>query len=164
MIRLKTALASTAVVAAMLGAHAAQAATATATARARIVPAVAVTNIAGSELGFATIVTGPTAAKVTVAPNGTRTACGTGLTCVGTTSAARFAVTGETGLTVGISTTATTALTSGGNSMSTTLVPSVATMTLAATNQFSVGGELSVGANQADGVYTGTFTVTVDYN
>ena len=47
--------------------------------------------------------------------------------------------------------------------MTSTLLSSAATLTLAATNSFNVGGTLAVGASQADGVYTGTFTATVDY-
>jgi len=47
--------------------------------------------------------------------------------------------------------------------MSSTLVASAATLTLAASNNFTVGGTLSVGGSQADGVYTGSFTATVDY-
>jgi hypothetical protein len=40
------------------------------------------------------------------------------------------------------------------------------TVTIDSTRAFSVGvgGVVSVGANQADGLYTGTFTVLAQYN
>ena len=47
-----------------------------------------------------------------------------------------------------------------------TLTRSATTMTLANAavgGSFQVGGTLSLAANQADGNYTGTFNVTVDY-
>ena len=47
--------------------------------------------------------------------------------------------------------------------MTASLTPSTGTITLAGGDSFSVGGTLNVGANQADGAYSGTFTVTVDY-
>lgn len=36
-------------------------------------------------------------------------------------------------------------------------------ITNAASTDFAVGGTLSVAANQADGTYTGVFSVTADY-
>ncbi|MEP6104101.1 DUF4402 domain-containing protein [Parasphingorhabdus sp.] len=43
------------------------------------------------------------------------------------------------------------------------MTPSASTITLDGTDGFTVGGTLSVGANQADGAYVGTFGVTVNY-
>jgi hypothetical protein len=144
-----------------MGATAAHAATASATAKARILRQVTVTNT--SDLQFGTIVSSPTAAKVTVSTTGTRT-CGTGLVCSGTATAAAFGVTGTSGQVVTVSVPATVTLSSGSNSMSSTLNASASTLTLAANaGSFTVGGELSVGASQADGDYAGTFTATVDY-
>jgi len=138
----------------------ANAATATATARAQILQPLTVTQAA--DLDYATIVTGAAASTVVVTPAGART-CGVGLVCSGTATAARFNVVGTIGQIATVSVPATVSLTSGANSMSSTLVSSTALMTLAATNSFNVGGTLSVGANQADGAYSGTFTVTVNY-
>lgn len=143
----------------VLGATGAQAASTTATAKAKILQQVAVTNT--SDLDFGTIVTGTAASTVAIGSTGTRT-CGAGLTCSGSTAAAGFSVLGTIGQTVTISTTNAT-LASGTNNMSTALTPSQATMVLAATNAFTVGGTLNVGANQADGNYAGTFSVTVNY-
>jgi hypothetical protein len=48
--------------------------------------------------------------------------------------------------------------------MTASLSASATTATLVANaGSFSVGGTLSVGANQVDGDYVGTFTATVDY-
>ena len=141
-------------------ASAASAATATATARATILRQITVTKV--SDLDYATIVTAASPSTVIVTPAGART-CGTGLVCSGTATAASFTVVGTVGQIATISVPATVTLTSGANSMSSTLVPSAATLTLAAANSFSVGGTLSVGANQVDGVYSTTFVATVDY-
>ena len=139
----KAALAATFATAAFAstGAHAA---TATATARAQILQQLTVTRTA--DLDYATIVTGAAASTVVVTPGGVRT-CGVGLVCTGTATAAAFNASAR----------------SGGNTMSSTLVSSTALMTLAAVNNFQVGGTLSVGASQADGAYAGVFTVTVNY-
>ena len=157
---MKAAFAAT-VTAAAFASTGAQAATATATAQARILQQITVTK--NTDLNYATIVTGVAASTVDVDSAGART-CGAGLVCTGTTTAADFSVVGTVGQVVTISVPASVSLNSGANSMSSTLVASAATMTLAATNNFQVGGTLSVGANQADGVYTSpNFTVTVNY-
>lgn len=144
-----------------MGATSAHAATASATAKAKILRQVTVTN--SSDLQFGTIVTGASAATVAINAAGVRT-CGAGLVCSGTSTAAAFAVTGTTGQIVTVSVPATISLTSGTNSMSATLAASAASLTLVANaGSFSVGGTLSVGANQADGDYAGTFSATVNY-
>jgi Mat/Ecp fimbriae major subunit len=152
------------VFAAAFAATGAQAATATATAKAEILQQVTVAK--NFDLDYATIITGASAADVTVSPAGVRT-CGAGLVCTGTVRAAEFTVAGTTGKVVTISAPGTVSLTSGANSMSSTLVGSASTLTISATaanNKFQYGGTLSVGANQADGVYTSAaFTVTVNY-
>ncbi|UVO55174.1 DUF4402 domain-containing protein [Sphingomonas sp. SUN039] len=139
---------------------AANAATASATARASILKQITVTKT--SDLDYATIVTGAAASTVIVTPAGART-CGVGLTCTGTATAAAFTVVGTVGSVATVSVPATVTLTSGANTMTSTLVSSTALITLAASNSFNVGGTLAVGASQADGVYTGSFTATVDY-
>jgi Mat/Ecp fimbriae major subunit len=159
---LKALVAGATIAALGLGATAANAATATATARAKILRQVTLTNT--SDLQFGTIVTGTTASTVLISSSGART-CGTGLLCSGASTAAGFNVTGTSGQVVAVSVPATVTLTStAGNTMSASLAASAATVTLAANaGSFSVGGTLSVGANQADGDYEGTFTATADY-
>ena len=161
-IKLFKAVVATALVSALgLGATAAYAATATGTARAKILRQVTLTNT--SDLQFGTIVTGAAASTVDIDSAGART-CGAGLVCSGTTTAAGFTIGGTTGQVVTISVPATVSLTSGANSMSSTLAASAATATMVANaGSFTVGGTLSVGASQADGDYTGTFTATVNY-
>ena len=149
---------------AALGAFAAtgaQAATATAVAKAQILKQITVTR--NTDLDYATIIPGAVASTVIVTPGGVRT-CGAGLVCTGTASAADFSVTGTIGQVATVAVPATVTLTSGVNTMTSTLLASAATITLAATNNFQVGGTLSVGANQVDGAYVSApFTVTVNY-
>lgn len=156
---IKAALVGT-VAAASLAATGANAATATADAKAQILQQVTVTK--NADLDYATIVTGAAASTVVVSPLGVRT-CGLGLVCTGTATAADFSVAGTVGQVATVSVPASVSLTSGANSMSSTLLSSAATLTLALTNNFTVGGTLSVGANQPDGAYVGNFTVTVNY-
>jgi hypothetical protein len=159
---IKAALASSVLVASVMGATAARADTATADARANILQQVTV-NSDGSALDFGTIVTGTAASTVSVSAGGI--ACGSGLVCSGTTSAAGFDVTGTDGQTVSVASDPSVTLTSGTNSMTAKIVASVSTMTLTGgVGSFNVGGLLNVGANQADGAYQGTFNVTVNYN
>lgn len=138
-------------------------ATASATARARILKQVTVTNT--SDLDFGTIVPASAAASVGVSATGART-CGSGLTCLGTTSAANFNITGTVGTVVTVASPATATLTSGTASMTANLVRSASTLTLtggAINGTVQLGGTLNLAANQAEGNYSGTFTVTVDY-
>jgi hypothetical protein len=162
-------MAGTAVLAVSLGATSANAATDSAEATARIVQAL--TIVQGSTLNFATIVPTTAAATVSVSTAGARV-CGGSLTCSGTTTAASFTATGTGGLAITISTDATTSLddgAAGGAPMAVTgIVPSVTSATLSAgatgTATFTVGGTLTVGANQVAGVYDGNFNVNVNYN
>lgn len=145
-------------------AHAAPA-TASATAKARVLKQITVTNT--SDLDFGTIVAGTAASTVAVTTGGTRT-CGSGLTCTGTVSSANFDVSGSNNAVVTITGDNSVSLSNGtGGTMSASLTRSATTLTLANSGpvggSFQVGGTLSLDANQADGAYTGTFNVTVDY-
>jgi Mat/Ecp fimbriae major subunit len=143
-----------------LGATSAQAATANANASATILAPVTVTKT--SDLQFGTIAVGTSGGNVAIDSVGARV-CGAGLVCTATTTAANFTVTGVVGQTVGISIPGSVTLTSGTNNMTASLAGTPATLVLAATNTFAVGGTLAVGATQAAGNYSGTFTVTVNY-
>ncbi len=156
---MKAALAGT-VFAAAFASTGAQAATATASAKAQILTQITVTKTA--DLDFATIVSAASASTVVVSPAGLRT-CGAGLVCTGTATAAGFGIAGTTGSIVTIASDASVTLNSGANSMTAALLTSAATRTLTGTDSFTVGGTLAVAANQAAGAYTGTFTVTVNY-
>tara|TARA_R110000824_G_scaffold4308_7_gene20714 strand:- start:13625 stop:14116 length:492 start_codon:yes stop_codon:yes gene_type:complete len=159
---LKAAMATSALVASVVGANAAEAATAAADAKANILAQVSVASD-GIALDFGTIVTGAAASTVSVSGGGR--ACGAGLVCSGASSAAGFNVTGTADQSVSVASDPSVTLNSGSNSMTASIVSSVSTLTLTGgTGSFNVGGLLNVGANQADGAYTGTFNVTVNYN
>jgi Mat/Ecp fimbriae major subunit len=155
-----------ALVAAMLSgacfaASSAQAASASASARAKILSDIALTN--STDLDYGTIVPAVAISIVTISPAGART-CGAGLTCLASASAANFDIAGTTGQTVTISVPSSVTLTSGSDTMLSTLLASTPLVTIAAgAGSFSVGGILFVGASQAEGDYTGTFTATVNY-
>lgn len=161
-IGMKRAILGAAIAALAMNASAAQAASTTATAKAKILAPLSITN--SSDLDFGTIVSGAAASTVAVSPAGAPT-CGTGLTCIGTVSAAGFNLAGTSGALVTISLAApTVTLTSAGNSMSATLAASQNSLTLTSTGgTFTVGGTLNVAANQAAGTYSGTFTVNANY-
>jgi len=150
-----------------LGATGAHAATATADATAEILQQVQIAQV--SDLNFGTIVPDSVASGVvSVAANaaGTRT-CAANLTCAGGASvtSASFDVTGANGLNVDITGLGgLTQLSDGTNNMAIALNGSAATlaMTGSAVSLF-VGGDLTVAANQSAGVYSGSFTVTADY-
>jgi len=157
-------LAGTAVLAATLSATGAEAATASATARARVLRALTLTND-NRPLDFGAVVAVATPGTVTIDSAGTRSACTGGISCSGSVSAALFDLTGTATEVVTIDAAASVTLTSGLNTMSATLSESTTSTTLDATGagSFAVGGTLTVAANQAEGVYTGTFNVTANY-
>ena len=84
----------------------------------------------------------------------------------GATATATFAVAGAANQAFTVTLPADTTLTSGGNSMTVDTFTQSAGTNLdgsgAAT--IDIGATLNVGVNQADGNYTGTYDVTVDYN
>lgn len=141
------------------------AAVATGKASATIMQPVTISKTA--DLDFGKIVAGPSASTVTLLSNG-QFQCGTGLTCLDSHGIARFTLSGVPGQSVSIQTDSQIMLSSpSGAKMSVTLDPSVRSLRLASgttANVIGVGGTLSVGAYQAEGVYTGLFTITVDYN
>lgn len=158
---IKAALASSVLAASVMSATAAHADTASADASANILQQVSVTNTA--DLDFATIVSAPTGSTVVVSSAGAVT-CNGDLVCSGTATAAGFSVSGTTGETVDVDVDASVTLTNAdGDTMSASLSPSVSTILLAGGDSFTVGGTLSVGADQADGAYSGSFDVDVDY-
>lgn len=164
----KVALASVAL-ASFGAAGVANAATATATANAKIVKAITMTQT--QNMDFGTIVTGTSAATAVLSNAGAVT-CGVGLTCSGAPKAAVFDVQGTNGASVLTTLPADGAvtLTSGANSMGLTGFTSnwgagVRTLVTTPTtpDSLKVGATLGVAANQAEGNYTGSFAVTVNY-
>ena len=156
-------LAGTAVLAVTLGSTSAQAATASADARARILSALTLTNTA--DLEFGAIVVSGVASTVAISPAGLRT-CGANLSCSGTFNAASFDITtGTAGETVDISHDGPIQLSNGTDTMDVALALSSATVILDVNGEgtVTVGGTLDVAGNQPEGVYTGIFNVTADY-
>lgn len=128
-----------------------------------IVSPLTLTNTSG--LDFGTIV-GPFAGEtVRVASDGTPN-CG-GLTCSGTPSAANFTVSGGTAAqNLKVTVDPTVSLISGTNSLSVDLstdLPTGVVTDASGGATFGVGGSLKIPTGTADGVYSGTFNVQVDY-
>lgn len=144
----------------------AYAASATGNATATVIAPIAITNTADLAFGKFAASTGGT---VVMDPAGARTATGAVvLSTVTPGAAASFDVTGDNNATYAISLPASATITSGAVNMTVdtfTSTPS-ATGTLSATGAqtVTVGGTLTVASAQAAGAYTGTFSVTVEYN
>jgi len=144
-------------------------ASATGTATATIVTPIGIT--AGANLQFGNMLSSAVAGTATVAATSSATAVyGSGVSAAGTggtSNAGTFSITGSTGVAYTLTVPASVTLNSGANSMTATLNGSIAngTNTLSASpTTLYVGGVLSVGANQAAGSYSGTYSVTVTYN
>ena len=86
----------------------------------------------------------------------------------GTVSAAQFTVTGANSTTYAITLPGLTPLNSGGNSMNIdaflTDIGATGTLSGSGSQTFFVGSTLHVAAAQPAGTYTGSFSVTVNYN
>jgi hypothetical protein len=156
---------------------AAPAADGTATATGTVVQPIAITP--SSNLSFGSFAAGP-GGSVTVSTSGARTFNNVVAMGAGTASAARFDITGTPGTTYSITHTGTAVLTnttgtgnetmalakfsdlSGANGTSGTVTSG--TLDAGGAQSLYVGGQLTVAANQAAGVYTGTVIATVEYN
>ena len=140
---------------------------------ATIITPLTITLSAGTQLQFGTIVADATsAADVILSPGNAIT---TTLTHLGENSVPTFNVTGEPLSTYSVtfsSETLTLTHDASGTLDGTTTVLTVTTFTsnstetlsASGTESFQVGATLNVLANQAGGVYTGKFNVTVNYN
>lgn len=157
---------------AIAGSGSAIAANAVATSTSTVITAI---NIAKSaDLAFGSFAATAAAGTVTITPAGARTSTGV-VEVASTPSAAKFDVTGQSGMGYSISVVATPLSDGGSNSMtftpisaltastSTSGTVSVGTLTGGAQSIY-VGGVLTVAASQAAGSYSGTVTATVDYN
>jgi hypothetical protein len=141
-------------------------ATTDATAKARILRPLQLTSTQNLDLG--TIVlsgAAPFTATVGIDRNGTFT-CGASVTCSGTPQVAIYNVSGTKSQPVTIAAGPVTL--NGSNGGTLTLTPDFnSTVTLtnsgAPGTNFNVGGSITVADTTTDGVYTGTFAVTADY-
>ncbi|MFC3099897.1 DUF4402 domain-containing protein [Altererythrobacter lauratis] len=139
--------------------------TADGAATAEVVAPLTLTHVAGATLNFGTFVPGTVGGSVTVSRAGNGTAGGDVTLMPGSVEAAdSFTVAGDAGRRFSIVTGAGT-VTSGGNTMDfTTDARANHTLDSSGAASFTVGGTLTVGANQPAGVYTGSYSVTVTYN
>lgn len=134
-------------------------------ARAQIVAPITITHD-GGWLSFGTIVPGTVGGTVQVDQGGGATVTGDAVLVAGTTpvSADSFTVTGDAGRQFNLTSTNST-VDLGAESMPfTTLVDATPVTLTGGSVQIFVGGELTVGASQAPGVYEGTYSVTATYN
>lgn len=144
-------------------------ATEQATATARIYTPL--TLVKDSDLDFGTIVisgTGFTGELVSVSQAGVVTCGGgTNLVCDDTVaSAANFTVSGTIGADVRVTVPASVTMngSNGGSLSMTPDSPTPLTLDGSGTGTFGVGGTISIDATTTDGVYTGDFDVTAEYN
>lgn len=157
----------------------------TATAKAEIVKALVIIDDplagAGNALNFGLVNVGSTAGTVVVSTLGAATTGG-GVASTSSATAARFSLSGTANKTYAITLPAAAVTINGtsGNALSTGATMTVnsfvsrpvstgadaTTGTLDATgnDNFSIGGTLNVSATQAEGQYSGNFTVSVAYN
>ena len=150
----------------------ANAAAATATASGTVVAPIAIT--AATNLAFGSFAPGA-GGTVTVDTGGARAASGP-ILMAGASSAAKFDITGQAGLTYSIAHSGSTSLSNGTDTMTLTKFSDLAgvngtsgnvtagTLSGSGAQSLYVGGTLTVAANQAAGLYSGNVIATVEYN
>lgn len=158
----RSALAAAATVATIATSASAQPVNASATGRANVLEQISATNT--SDLDFGTIVVGTSAATVTVNSANARS-CGAGLTCSGTPTAPGWLITATPNRTIYWNGTSTITVASGTDTMTINLLNlnSIHNMPASGSDTIRIGAVLNVGANQADGNYSGTFNVDFSY-
>jgi hypothetical protein len=120
-----------------------------------------------ADLRFGSFAPTAAAGTVTIATTGARSSSGVQLSSMVTSGAAAFSLAGDTTATYAITLPSSATLTSGANSMtinSFTSNPSGTGALVAGAGTVAIGGTLAVAASQAAGSYTGTFSVTMNYN
>lgn len=141
-----------------------------ATATARIIKPLTLTWVQDLDLG--TIMLSGAGAwageTVGITSGGAFTCSNVNVTCSGTTQVAKYAVTGTQGQTVTIAAGDVTLVNQNDNTKTLNLaVDNPGSVVLANSGapgtQFSLGGAITVNSTTVDGVYLGTFDVTVDY-
>lgn len=167
---------------ALAPANSALAQTVSANSEASIVIVRPLTLVKSQDLDFGRIAPSATGGTVTLNPDALTCAVSGGLVHVGVCQPAEFAGMGAHRMIVRIRVPRTVTLTGPGTAMTVTRFRLDTTPDLSAVGgtgggrrryriepntgifTFRVGGRLNVNANQASGVYTGTFNVTVQYN
>lgn len=119
---------------------------------------------AGVALSFGAIVAGSRAGQVTVTPDGD-VGCA-GVQCLSGARAGDFYVTGPKDYAVAVTVAPTILRATGGATLGVRITPSATTLLLLGgrrQTRFTVGGTLSIGANQPAGDYRGAYLVVLDY-
>lgn len=143
---------------------------ATANASATVLSPISISKV--DDMNFGSFVAGPSASgsvTLTAASSTSRSGTGVVLDTGSTGSAAKFSITGLSNGVFSITLPTSVTLTATGGTMTvdtftTDLSPTAATLSAGGLADMYVGATLQVGAAQADGTYTGTFDVSVDYN
>ncbi|MEL6568816.1 MAG: DUF4402 domain-containing protein [Pseudomonadota bacterium] len=133
---------------------------------AKIVAPLQISNV--TALYFGTVAPSTSAADTVIVDAAGNKTCGAELTCLSSDhTAAEFSVSGdpERAYTIDLPSSISISNGNGGTMTVNNFTGSKANGTLSTggTDSFDVGGTLNVAANQATGEYTGTFTVTVEY-
>jgi len=158
---------ATLVAAAAVPAPALAAQTDSSDARALLLLPLSITKV--NDLDFGTVVSSATSGTVSIAADGSGQSVTGGVTPVpsGTVSRALFSGGGTAGQQVNIFLAPPASLSDGnGHSVPISLSLEKSVVTIDATRAFfvGIGGTVTVAANQAEGTYTGTFTVLAQYN
>ncbi|QIL01542.1 DUF4402 domain-containing protein [Sphingomonas sinipercae] len=143
-------------------------ATTNATGKVRILTPLKLESTQNFDLGTI-VLSGPSGFSTSVGLNqaGALTCDTTKVTCSGTTSVAKYKINGTPGAVVTV-TAPNVSLSNGSATLTLTLdAPASVTLTSAATTLagevFSIGGSIPVTSATADGVYTGNFNISADY-
>ena len=160
-------LMATAIAAAAMPATAVAAPTDSADAQALILLPLSITKV--DNLEFGTVVPSSSSGTVSIAADGSGQSVTGGVTPVPSAAASRalFAGAGSAGQQVNIFLAPPASLSDGnGHSVPISLSLEKTSVTIDATRAFfvGIGGTVTVAANQAEGTYTGTFTVLAQYN
>ena len=157
-----------ALAAALLHAAPAPAETITAKVNAKVVKPLVVKRVQDLDLGTVLIGSGTwSGATVSLSRGGTLT-CAAELTCSGATQVAIYNVSGSKQMTVHVSAPDVTLVNQADATKTLTMiVDSPATVSLTNSGakgvDFPLGGSIKLDSTTADGIYAGTFNVTVDY-
>ncbi|MFL0354956.1 DUF4402 domain-containing protein [Erythrobacter sp. GH1-10] len=140
--------------------------TATGAATAEVVAPITITHTVGAVLDFGTFTAGTAAGTVTVDQAGVGSTTGDAVhVATSVESADAFTVSGDANRGFDIVAAGGTVAELGGATMAfTTDAPATGTLDGTGAASFTVGGTLSVAANQTPGVYSGSYVVTATYN
>ena len=134
-------------------------------AHARILRPLSLVSKQDLDLGTIALGQGTFTTTVGIGMDGTWTCDATKVTCSGTHQVATYTVAGTNNRTVTVA-VSNVSMTSGANTLLLT-VDAPATVNLGATGtagvDFNIGGSVDLSDSTPDGVYTGTFDVTADY-